>query len=113
MAKKLGAGTGSKLAGTVQPADPAVTVAPPSQDEPKPKKTERLGLVSKKPAARKPRSYRLRPTDLERLSKLVEAVNELSTGRRISETDVLRGLIIVGEKLKLKQLIEAIREAIV
>jgi hypothetical protein len=113
MAKKLGTGTGSKLAG----ATPAPTVdlttlaAPRSSGTPK-AKPERLGLVSKKPATRKPRSYRLRPTDLERLLKIVEAVNGSSTGRRITETDVLRGLIVIGENIKQQQLIDAIRTTI-
>ena len=116
MARKLGTRTGSKLAGTakaigVDAVAPAVPPPPPTPDEPKPTKPERLGLVSKKPATRKPRSYRLRATDLERLSKIVEAVNELSAGRRITETDVLRGLLVIGENYKPKQLIDAIREA--
>lgn len=115
MAKKLGTGAGSKLAGAVAvqaPVDSVAPVAGPTAEAGRPtKKPERLGLVSRKPAERKPRSYRLRAADLERLSKIVEAVNELSTGRRITETDVLRGLIAMGGKTKPKQLIEAIRDA--
>jgi len=116
MAKKLGTGAGSKLSGAVAvqaPVDATAPVAVPAAEAARPaKKTERLGLVSRKPAERKPRSYRLRAADLERLSKIVEAVNELSTGRRITETDVLRGLLVMGEKAKSKQLVEAIRDAI-
>lgn len=111
MAKKLGTATGSKLAGAVPAPASDPSNAPQPANAPKGRKTEHLGLVSKKPATRKPRSYRLRPSDLERLSKIVEAVNELSTGRRVTETDVLRGLIVIGEKTTPKQLIDAIKDA--
>jgi hypothetical protein len=112
MAKKLGTGAGSKLSGAApSPTVDLTALAVPKLPEAPKAKPERLGLVSKKPATRKPRSYRLRPTDLERLSKIVEAVNGSSSGRRITETDVLRGLIVIGENTKQKQLIDAIRAA--
>lgn len=99
--RPLGAGTTSKLATTAQSEPETVRPAP-----------EPMGLVSRNAPLRKPRSYRLRPDDLERLSKIVESVNDLGAGRKITETDVLRGLIVLGTQTPGDRLIDAIRASL-
>lgn len=60
----------------------------------------------------KPRlkNFRLTGVDIMRLQKLTEAVNEGSE-RQISETAVIKGLIILGEKTNTEKLLKMIREA--
>lgn len=60
----------------------------------------------------KPRlkNFRLTGVDIMRLQKLTEALNEGSE-RQISETAVIKGLIVLGEKTNTEKLLKMIREA--
>ena len=69
---------------------------------------EPLKLLSKKSRAL-PRSYRLKASDLEKLKKIVEGVNEISSSN-ISETNIIRALISIGVKINPARLIKAYRD---
>jgi hypothetical protein len=71
-----------------------------------------LGLVTKAQPSLQPKSFRLRPDDLERLSGIVAKLNEQCPGRTVTEVDVIRGLLVMGTKATPERLIEAIREAL-
>ena len=69
---------------------------------------EPLKLLAKK-SRLLPRSYRLKESDLERLRKIVEGINEISSSN-FSETNIIRALIAIGVKLKSARIINAYRE---
>lgn len=70
--------------------------------------SEPLKLLTKKSRSL-PRSYRLKASDLERLKKIVEGVNEISSSN-ISETNVIRALISIGINIRPARLIKAYRD---
>lgn len=70
--------------------------------------SEPLKLLTKKSRSL-PRSYRLKASDLEKLKKIVEGVNEISSSG-ISETNIIRALISIGIKIKPARLIKAYRD---
>ena len=60
-------------------------------------------LVAPRRVARQPKSFRLGPVHLERLRHLSERLSD-EAGRPISETEVLKGLLLFGEKADAKKL---------
>jgi hypothetical protein len=72
--------------------------------------TERPRL--KKPAAspRRNHTVRLSGTEEMRLQRLVGRVSE-EAGRPIKDSDILRGLLVLGEKADARRLLEAVRHA--
>lgn len=68
-------------------------------------------LVNRAAATPQPKSYRLTPTDIARLRGVTARVSE-AAGRPISETDVVKGLLLVGEKTDAKRLLSAIKDAV-
>lgn len=73
--------------------------------------TESLRLVSRK-SHLKPTSFRLNPEDKERLKSIAAAVNDLSPNKKISETIIIRALLLQGQKTKADRLLTTIREVI-
>ena len=58
-----------------------------------------------------PKSYRLTPADLTRLRSTTARVGE-TAGRPISETDLIKGLLLIGERTDAKKLLAAIKDAV-
>lgn len=100
MAKKKLTGT-SKLS---QAKDP--TISTKSADS-----ENRLNLIKKKNKTPNSKSYRLHDSDLIRLKGIIAKVNEeKEAGRAITETDVIRGLVLLGEKTTASKLLKSIKE---
>lgn len=97
MAKRsfVSAGT-SKLARQVQDAENAEQSTPA-----RPAASSKL----------QPKSYRLTPTDIARLRNALARVSE-TAGRPISETDLIKGLLLIGEKTDARKLLAAIKDAV-
>jgi hypothetical protein len=68
-------------------------------------------LITPRKIANRPRSFRLAPVHLERLRRLAERLSE-EAGRPISDTDALKGLLLVGEKIEAKRLLTSVKDAV-
>ena len=68
-------------------------------------------LVSPRRISRQPKSFRLGPMHLERLRHVTERLSE-EAGRPISETEALKGLLLLGEKTDAKKLLAAVKDAV-
>ena len=68
-------------------------------------------LVAPRKIQRQPKSFRLGPVHLERLRRLTERLSE-EAGRPLSETDVLKGLLLLGEKSDAKKLLVSVKDAV-
>jgi hypothetical protein len=68
-------------------------------------------LVAPRRVARQPKSFRLGPVHLERLRRLSERLSD-EAGRPISETEVLKGLLLFGEKADAKKLLLSVKDAV-
>lgn len=74
--------------------------------------TELPSLVGPNAAARpQPKSYRLTPADIARLRTTMARVSD-AAGRPISETDLVKGLLLLGERTDAKKLLSAIKDAV-
>lgn len=69
-----------------------------------------LGLITQTKPGLQPKSFRLRPDDLERLSGLVAQLNRNRTGRKLTEIDAIRGLLAMGVKMPPERLLRAVRD---
>lgn len=72
-----------------------------------------LGLVTRTKPGLQPKSFRLRPDDLERLSGLVAQLNRNRTGRALTEIDAIRGLLVLGTQTPPERLLRAVRDGMV
>ena len=68
-------------------------------------------LLTPRKIANRPRSFRLAPVHLERLRRLAERLSE-EAGRPISETDALKGLLLLGEKIEARRLLTSVKDAV-
>jgi hypothetical protein len=57
-----------------------------------------------------PTSHRLKESDIQRLKSIVKNVNDASSSTRISETNVVRALILIGENTKPEKIIKAYKQ---
>jgi hypothetical protein len=98
MAKRqLGGAGGSKLGRLVGPP----TAAPP---------TERPAIKRQTAGSRRNHTVRLSGTEESRLQRLISRVSE-EAGRPISEADLIRGLLVLGDKANARVLVDAVRHA--
>jgi hypothetical protein len=74
-------------------------------------KAEAPTLITPRKIANRPRSFRLAPVHLERLRRLTERLSE-EAGRPISETDAIKGLLLLGEKIDAKRLLTSVKNAV-
>ena len=74
-------------------------------------KGETPTLITPRKIANRPRSFRLAPVHLERLRRLAERLSE-EAGRPISETDAIKGLLLMGEKIEAKRLLPSVKDAV-
>jgi hypothetical protein len=68
-------------------------------------------LVARRKIPRQPKSFRLGPLHLERLRRLTERLSE-EAGRPLSETEVLKGLLLLGEKTDARKLLASVKDAV-
>jgi hypothetical protein len=100
--KPLGLNGGSKLASTPSPLDL-------SQEKKQEKNLILIIKRKKKPIY--PKSYRLNQDDTERMKKILKAVNECGLSRIFTETEIIKGLLVIGEKTRSEKIISSIKEA--
>ncbi|MGE3539331.1 MAG: hypothetical protein AB7N91_18105 [Candidatus Tectimicrobiota bacterium] len=72
---------------------------------------ERSSLVSMRKTPHLPKSFRLGAVHLERLRNISERLSE-EAGRPISETEIIKGLLLLGEKTDTKKLLLAVKDAV-
>ena len=73
-------------------------------------KTDRPAIGRKMDGSRRNHTVRLSRTEERRLQGLLNRTTE-ETGRMISEADLMRGLLVLGEKAETRALVDAIRHA--
>src|SRR4051794_8696954 len=99
MAKRaLGGVGGSKLG---QLAGNTAEMAP---------RIERPAIKRETAGSRRNHTVRLSGTEESRLQRLITRVSE-EAGRPISEADLMRGLLVLGDKAESRALVDAVRHA--
>jgi hypothetical protein len=68
-------------------------------------------LVTPRRTPRRPKSFRLGVNDIDRLRRLSQKLGE-EAGRPINDTDTLKGLLLLGEKTDIRQLLDTIKDAV-
>jgi hypothetical protein len=68
-------------------------------------------LVTPRRTSRRPKSFRLGVNDIDRLRRLSQKLGE-EAGRHINDTDTLKGLLLLGEKTDVRELLTAIKDAV-
>jgi hypothetical protein len=73
--------------------------------------SEPLNLTT--PQQKKPRlkNFLLNDLDCDRLGKLVKEANQNSPYRKISETSLVRALLLLGSKMDIERIVKAAHEA--
>jgi hypothetical protein len=100
MAKRqLGGAGGSKL-GQLAGAGIVATIT----------KAERPAIKRETAGSRRNHTVRLSGTEETRLQRLITKVSE-EAGRPISEADLMRGLLVLGDKTEAKALVSAVKDA--
>ena len=95
--RQLGGAGGSKLGRLAGPpvANPAA---------------ERPAIKRETAGSRRNHTVRLSGTEESRLQRLITRVSE-EAGRPISEADLMRGLLVLGDKADARALVDAVRHA--
>jgi hypothetical protein len=81
------------------------------EKESKAAEKESLKLINS-PTVAKPKTFRLRAGDINRLKTLVTKANELAENRRFNDTDIIRALLLLEETLDSKKLLSLIRKSV-
>jgi len=68
-------------------------------------------VLPRRKAEKLPKSFRLGAVDIERLHRLSERLSE-AAGRPISETEAIKGLLLLGEKTDSKKLVVLVKDAV-
>jgi hypothetical protein len=68
-------------------------------------------ILRRRKAEKLPKSFRLGAVDIERLHRLSERLGE-AAGRPISETEAIKGLLLLGEKTDPKRLVGLVKDAV-
>ncbi len=68
-------------------------------------------VLRRRKAEKLPKSFRLGAVDIERLHRLSERLGE-AAGRPISETEAIKGLLLLGEKTDPKRLVGLVKDAV-
>ena len=71
---------------------------------------DRPNIAKPRLSQRRTHSIRLSGTEEARLLRLIEHVSE-EAKRPLKEPDILRGLLVLGERVELAQLVDAVRRA--
>ena len=70
-----------------------------------------LNLLTKKKQFLQPKSYRLNQADIKRIKKIMTSINQYGPNKIITETDLIRGLLVIGERLKPEKIIALIKDS--
>jgi hypothetical protein len=68
-------------------------------------------VLPRRKAEKLPKSFRLGAVDNERLRRLTERLGE-AADRPISETEAIKGLLLLGEKTDAKKLLALVKDAV-
>ena len=68
-------------------------------------------VLPRRKAEKLPQSFRLGAVEIERLPRLSERLGE-AAGRPISETEAIKGLLLLGEKTDSKKLLGFVQDAV-
>ena len=68
-------------------------------------------VLPRRKAEKLPKSFRLGAVDIERLQRLSGRLGE-EAGRPISETEAIKGLLLLGEKTDTKKLLALVKDAV-
>jgi hypothetical protein len=68
-------------------------------------------VLPRRKAEKLPKSFRLGTVDIERLQRLSGRLAE-EAGRSISETEAIKGLLLLGEKTDSKKLLALVKDAV-
>ena len=74
-------------------------------------KDEPANVLPSRTPPRLPKSFRLGAVHTERLRRLSERLSE-EAGRPVSETEIVKGLILLGEKTAAKKLLTVVKDAV-
>ena len=74
-------------------------------------KRETSVVMSSHKPPRLPKSFRLGAVHTERLRGLSERLSE-EAGRPVSETEIIKGLLLLGEKTVAKKLLTVVKDAV-
>jgi hypothetical protein len=74
-------------------------------------KNETESVLPSRTPPRLPKSFRLGAVHTERLRHLSERLSE-EAGRPITETEIVKGLILLGEKTAVKKLLTVVKDAV-
>lgn len=73
---------------------------------------EKLPLTSPKKPKSKLKNYRLKETDLERLQKIIDGINELRPmDNPVTELAVIKALLLMGSRSKPVQMLKYVQES--
>jgi hypothetical protein len=68
-------------------------------------------VLPRRKAEKLPKSFRLSAVEIDRLRRLSERLGE-EAGRPISETEAIKGLLLLGEKTDSKKLLGFVKDAV-
>ncbi|MSO14417.1 hypothetical protein [Rickettsiales endosymbiont of Trichoplax sp. H2] len=75
-------------------------------------KKENLKIIDQKNIVYKNKSFRFRAGDLYRIKKILKKTNEASNSTIFKETDIIRGLLALGDEISGEKIISYIRKSI-
>jgi hypothetical protein len=71
----------------------------------------RPGMIVSRKTPYMPKSFRLSAGHIDRFRRVSERLSEVA-GRPISDTDLLKGLLLLGERVEAKKLLAAVKDAV-
>jgi|APCry1669189034_1035192.scaffolds.fasta_scaffold310507_1 hypothetical protein len=74
--------------------------------------SEKLNIITHAESASKNKSFRFRLIDLQRIKLILDKTNDSSKNTIFKETDIIRGLLVLGEEASGEKIISSIRKSI-
>lgn len=74
--------------------------------------SEKLEIIHNKEQVHKNKSFRFRAIDLQRINSILKKTNDVSQTTLFKETDIIRGLLTLGEEITGDKMISYIRKSI-
>lgn len=68
------------------------------------------GFITKDKTKKITKSFRLNVVDLEKLNHLVSEINKNTIYKNYNESEIIRGLILLSEKLPINKVIKSLEE---
>lgn len=73
---------------------------------------QNFGFVAKNKHKNITKSFRINSFDLDKLNNLVREINNNTPYKNYSESEIIRGLISMGEKLPVKKIIKSLENSV-